>query len=44
MGTKRVYDRAFKKCAEEHFKAISNDKVKYDVVSSYEELYNIVSN
>ena len=33
-----------KKCAEKHFKAISNDRVKYDVVSSYEELLNIVLN
>ena len=33
-----------KKCAEKHFKAISNDRVKYDVVSSYEELLNIVMN
>ena len=39
----RGVEIAKKKCAEEHFKAISNDKVKYDVVSSYEELYNIVS-
>lgn len=30
-------------CAREHFKAISSDKVKYDVVNSYEELLNIVS-
>lgn len=29
-------------CAKEHFKAISGDKVKYDVVDSYQELLNIV--
>ena len=30
-------------CAKEHFKAISNDKVVYDVVSSYQELLNLVA-
>ena len=30
-------------CAKEHFKAISGDKVKYDVVDSYQELLNIVT-
>ncbi len=39
----RGVEKAKKKCAEEHFKAISTDKVKYGVVSSYEELYSIVS-
>ncbi|MEG1089551.1 MAG: restriction endonuclease subunit R, partial [Bacteroidales bacterium] len=39
----RETEKAKKKCAEEHFKAISSDNVKYGVVSSYEELYNIVS-
>lgn len=29
-------------CAEQHFKAISTDSVKYDVVSSYEQLLSIV--
>ena len=29
-------------CAKEHFKAISSDTVKYDVVDSYQELLNIV--
>lgn len=29
-------------CAREHFRAISSDAVKYDVVDSYEELLNIV--
>ncbi|MEG1120425.1 MAG: restriction endonuclease subunit R, partial [Bacteroidales bacterium] len=39
----RETEKAKKKCAEEHFKAISSDNVKYGVVSSYEELYNIVT-
>ena len=39
----RETEKAKKKCAEEHFKAISSGNVKYGVVSSYEELYNIVS-
>ena len=30
-------------CAKEHFKAISSDTVKYDVVDSYQELLNIVT-
>jgi type III restriction enzyme len=29
-------------CAREHFKAISSDEVKYDVVNTYEELMNIL--
>jgi type III restriction enzyme len=29
-------------CAREHFKAISGDEVKYDVVNTYEELMNIL--
>ena len=29
-------------CAKEHFKAISNGEVVYDVIDSYEELLNIV--
>jgi len=31
-------------CARAHFKAISNDSVKYDVVDSYETLFDIVTN
>ncbi len=31
-------------CAEQHFKAISTNTVKYDVVSSYEQLLDIVKN
>lgn len=38
----REIESAKKKCAEEHFKAISSDNVKYGVVSSYEELLTIV--
>ena len=30
-------------CAKEHFKAISNDNVVYDVVDSYQSLLNIVT-
>lgn len=30
-------------CAREHFKAISSDKVVYDVVDSYQSLLNIVT-
>jgi type III restriction enzyme len=29
-------------CAKEHFKAISTDTVKYDVVNNYQELMNLV--
>lgn len=38
----RGVEAAKKKCAEEHFKAISNENVKYGVVSSYDELMNLV--
>ena len=31
-------------CAREHFKAISNGEIVYDVVDSFESLWNIVSN
>jgi len=30
-------------CARQHFKAISNGEVVYDVVSSYEDLLNLVT-
>lgn len=30
------------KCAKEHFKAISNDAVRYEVVDDYEGLLNVV--
>lgn len=39
----REIENAKKKCAEEHFKAISSNKIKYDIVSSYDELYKIVT-
>ena len=29
-------------CAREHFKAISSDTVKYDVVNSYEKLMDLL--
>ena len=29
-------------CAREHFKAISSDSVKYDVVHTYEDLMNLI--
>ena len=38
----REIERAKIQCAIEHFKAISTDKVKYDVVDSYETLMNKV--
>lgn len=38
----RGVEEAKKKCAEEHFKAISTEKIKYGVVSSYEELLAMV--
>ena len=30
-------------CAKEHFKAISSDKVIYDVIDSYQSLLDIVT-
>ncbi len=38
----REIEEAKKHCAEEHFRAISNNAVKYGVINSYEELLNIV--
>lgn len=38
----RVIEDAKIHCAREHFKAISTDNVKYDVVDSYETLMNEV--
>lgn len=38
----RGVEDAKKRCAEEHFRAISTENVKYGVVSSYDELLNIV--
>ncbi|MFB9974353.1 restriction endonuclease subunit R [Allobacillus sp. SKP2-8] len=39
----RKVEELKKKCAEEHFKKISDDSVKYDIVSNYEELLNFVN-
>ena len=36
-------EKAKIECAKKHFKSISNDKVKYDMVSSYDELINILT-
>ena len=38
----RMIEDAKTHCAREHFKAISTDNVKYDVVDSYEALMNMV--
>ena len=38
----RLVEDAKIKCAREHFKKISTDTVKYDVVNDYEELMNLV--
>lgn len=40
----RLIEEAKIHCAREHFKAISNDEIVYDVVDSFESLWNIVSN
>ena len=36
----RELEKAKAHCAREHFRAISGEKVKYDVVDSYERLWN----
>ncbi|MFA5585713.1 MAG: DEAD/DEAH box helicase family protein [Saccharofermentanales bacterium] len=38
----RQIEQAKVHCAREHFRAISGEKVKYDVVSSYEKLWDLV--
>ena len=38
----RMVEDAKIHCAREHFKAISTDNIKYDVVNGYEELMNMV--
>lgn len=38
----RTVEQAKIKCASEHFKAISDDEVKFDVVDSYEKLMDII--
>lgn len=40
----RQIEEAKKDCAREHFKAISNDEVLYDIVDSYKSLLDIVKN
>ena len=40
----RLIEEAKIHCAREHFKATSNDEIVYDVVDSFESLWNIVSN
>lgn len=40
----REIERAKIHCAKEHFKAISNGNVVYDVVNGYDELMNILKN
>ena len=39
----REIERTKIECARRHFEAISNSAVKYDVVSNYKELYNLVT-
>ena len=39
----RLIEEAKIHCAREHFKAISSDQVKYDVVDSYESLLQLVT-
>ena len=39
----RSIEKAKIECARKHFKLISNDEVKYDVVKDYQELLRIVS-
>ena len=38
----REIEKAKIHCAKEHFKAISNGNVVYDVVNGYDELMNIL--
>ena len=38
----RKIEEAKIQCAKEHFKAISTDKVKYEVVDNYETLMKLV--
>ena len=39
----REVEKAKIECAKKHFKSISNDNIKYDVVSSYDELIDMVT-
>ena len=38
----RTYSWEKEQCAREHFRAISGDNVKYDVVDSYDKLWELV--
>jgi type III restriction enzyme len=38
----RDIEKAKAHCAREHFRAISGDSVKYDIIDSYDELWNLV--
>lgn len=38
----RLIEDARIHCAREHFKAISTDAIKYDVVNNYQELMSLV--
>ena len=38
----RKIEEAKAHCAREHFRAISGDNVKYDVVDSYDKLWELV--
>ena len=38
----REIEKAKSHCAREHFRAISGENIKYDVVSSYEKLWELV--
>jgi len=40
----RDIEKAKAHCAREHFRAISGDSVKYDIIDSYDELWNLVRN
>ena len=39
----RAVEKAKIECARKHFKCISNDEIKYDVVDSYEKLIELVT-
>ena len=39
----RQIEESKKHCAKEHFKAISNSEVVYDVVDNYQSLLNLVT-
>ncbi len=39
----RLIEKSKIECARKHFKAISSDKVSYDVIDSYQKLYDLVT-